>query len=202
MLRLVNQDILFPIPLFSFELAGAAELNARLKPEIFERMAAEQSVTRSNRGGWHSASDLFAREEPAHRDLARHCIAALKTCSERSIPGLDWGRVELFCDGWVNVSDGHDQHIPHDHPNAFWAGVYYVEVPEQDGFIEFLSGRGGNPYASLVSAPMSWDYLRLQPVSGSAIIFPGHVKHWVPPSPGRGRRISIAFNAGFRPSAA
>lgn len=70
-IELTGQTPLFASPLLSFTLPGAAALNAALLPEIAARRQAEPSLQRSNRGGWHSADDLFRRQEPAHRELAR-----------------------------------------------------------------------------------------------------------------------------------
>lgn len=200
--RLTQATNLFPVPLLTFALDDAAALNDALAAEIADRKQTEtEAAARSNRGGWHSASDFFARAEPAHRSLAASLVDALAGASEQSIPRLDWAKVELVSEGWVNVGSGDDYHTPHDHPGAFWSGVYYVRVPDDGGpggEIEFLSGRAGNPSAGLISAPMSWDYLRIRPQPGFALLFPGHVRHWVTPSRSSGERISVAFNAAFR----
>lgn len=188
------------MPLLTFELDGSTEIHGQLEREIHQRSLNEPSIQRSNRGGWHSSNDLFSRPEPAHREIAKWLEDAARQASEQWMPGLDWESLEMILDGWINVSDAADFHHPHDHPNAYWSGVYFVTVPEGDdgGEIEFLSGRSGNPFASLVSAPMNWDYLRIRPQPGFALLFPGHLKHWVTPRPGDGQRISVAFNAAFR----
>lgn len=205
--RLTEMTTLFPVPLLTFALDGAAALNAALEREIAARRAGEvPDAPRSNRGGgWRSKRDLFERGEPAHRALAQALQAALKLASERWVPRLDWNAVTLVHDGWINVTSRDDYHTPHDHPGAFWSGVYYVRVPVGSGpggEIEFQSGRAGNPQAQIAPAPMSWDFLRLRPQAGYALVFPGHVRHWVTPSRQSEPRISIAFNAAFRPRAA
>lgn len=201
-LRLTQSAVLFPVPLLTFAFDEADALNTALEVEIAERRQSEPAVApRSNRGGWHSANDFFARTEPAHRKLAAGIVDALKLACEQSIPDHDWALVEMACEGWVNVAAGDDYHTPHDHPGAFWSGVYYVSVPRDGGSggeIEFLSGRAGNSHSGLISAPMSWDYLRIRPQAGFALVFPGHVRHWVTPFRSAAERISVAFNAAFR----
>ena len=207
MLKLLRSDTIFPVPLLTFEMDGADALNLALRREIAVRAATEPSVQRSNRGGWHSASDLFLRSEEAHRALAEAFEDAARQATAQWVQGVDIGGLDLVMDGWINVGGAGDYNSPHDHPNAFWSGVYYVACPASEGegdaggTLELLSGRAGNVHAPLASVPMTWDYLRVTPKEGVALLFPGHLKHWVTPSRQPGERISIAFNAAFRPRA-
>lgn len=196
--QLQSQLTLFPTPLFVFELAGAEELNVRLIEEIHARKTGEASVQRSSDGGWHSAPDLFQRAEPAHRQLAESLLGILRKTSETIAPSIDWKRAAMHVDGWVNLSGKDDFHAPHDHPNALLSGSYYIDVGEVEadgGEIEFLSGRAGNPHASFISVPMTWNFYRVRPLAGTALVFPSHLKHWVRPWRGQRERISVAFNA-------
>src|SRR5688572_12085843 len=54
-LTLIN---LFPTPLVVATMPDADALNAELKRVILEREAANESVQRSNQGGWQSSWDL------------------------------------------------------------------------------------------------------------------------------------------------
>jgi uncharacterized protein (TIGR02466 family) len=173
-------------------------LNLRLAEEIRARKTIETTVPRSSEGGWHSASDLFRREEPAHRHLAGSLLGILRAATEAVAPSVDWERMALHVDGWVNLIGKGDFHAPHDHPHALLSGVYYIEAGDAEadgGEIEFLSERGGYPQRSVVPIPMTWNYYRMPPRAGTALVFPGHLKHWVRPYRGRQERISAAFNA-------
>ena len=61
---------LFATPLVIATLPGADQLNAELKRMILAREAANQSVQRSNHGGWQSSWDLHEwGGAPMHRVL-------------------------------------------------------------------------------------------------------------------------------------
>ena len=73
--RLDKIDSLFPTPLVHFTLTDHLALNAPLVDEIAVRRAAEPGVSRTNRLGWHSETDLFERPEPAQEALAKALTA-------------------------------------------------------------------------------------------------------------------------------
>ena len=39
-------------------------------------------------------------------------------------------------DGWVNINPTGAMNAPHDHPGAFWSGVYYVQVPPPGAYFD------------------------------------------------------------------
>ena len=200
--KLLQVDTLFPVPLCSFALPDAAAINGALEAEIAIRRANEPSLTVSNRGGWHSARDLFVRTEPAQRALCEALRGAIDEATRQLVPDAALASIEPQLDGWINASRAGDYHSPHDHPGAFWSGVYYVRTVTSGGEIEFQSGRAGNPHAELLPAPMSWDWTRIVPRPGVVLLFPGHLRHSVLPFDGDGERISISFNVGYRARAA
>ena len=200
--KLLQIDTLFPVPLCSFALPDAAAINATLEAEIAVRRASEPSLEVSNRGGWHSARDLFLREEPAQRELCRALRGAVDEATRQLVPDVALASIDAHFDGWINASRAGDYHSPHDHPGAFWSGVYYVRTATSGGEIEFQSGRAGNPHAALMAAPMSWDWTRIVPRAGVVLLFPGHLRHSVLPFDGDGERISISFNVAYRAKAA
>ena len=66
---------------------------------------------------------------------------------------------------------GHHQSY-HNHVHVDWAFVYYVNTPQGSSPIVF---RNIN--------------IRIKPITGMMIIFPGHMEHYVPPNRGDGRSI-------------
>ena len=200
--KLLQVDTLFPVPLCSFELPDAAAINTALEAEIVARRGNEPGLRVSNRGGWHSARDLFERPEPAQRALCAALRSAVDEATRTLVPDAALATIEPRYDGWINASRAGDYHSPHDHPGAYWSGVYYVRTSERGGEIEFQSGRGGNPHADLMPAPMSWDWTRIVPRAGVVLLFPGHLRHSVLPFEGDGERISISFNVAYRATAA
>lgn len=195
---------LFPTPLVISEVDDSQRLNAALLDEIAERRRAEPGMKRSNRHGWHSKRDLFERPEPAHKTLAQALTEIVVAATQRLVPGADFTRLDMACEGWVNVNPGGGYNGPHDHPGAFWSGAYYVAMPENapddpdGGAIEFLAHRPSNFFVNMLPAPMTSDKMRFQPKPGTALLFPATIKHWVFPHHAEAERVTIAFNAQFR----
>ena len=86
--RLDKIDSLFPTPLVHFTLTDHLALNAPLVDEIAVRRAAEPGVSRTNRLGWHSETDLFERPEPAQAALAKALKAPGTGSRWPSMPAL------------------------------------------------------------------------------------------------------------------
>lgn len=196
--KLLQIDTLFPVPLCSFELPDAVAFNSALEQEIAARRASEASLTVSNRGGWHSARNLFLRTEPAQHALGKALRETADEATRQLVPAAALADLDAHCDGWINASRSGDYHSAHDHPGAFWSGVYYVRTTACDGEIEFQSGCSGNSHSDLLPAPMSWDWTRIVPRAGLVLLFPGHLRHAVLPFKADGERISISFNVSYR----
>lgn len=199
--KLTAADNIFPTPLFRFEIENAASLNAALLAEIADRQASEGGIRKSNRNGWHSASDLFDRKEPAQSKLAGMLLVMLANITREVSPESDFSNIQVVPDGWINVNPKGGYNSPHDHPGAFWSGVYYVKVPTGEGdggAIEFLSPHKPLIANNLIKGAISSDKMKLRPRPGTVLIFPGNLVHWVHPNDCDDDRITIAFNARFR----
>ena len=120
--RLISAEEIFPTPLFRFEVEAAADRNSDLLEEIAARRTTEEGISKSNRKGWHSRSDLFDRKEPAHAALARMLLVMLAGVTRQVAPDCDYDNIELVPDGWINVNPTGAYNAPHDHPGAFWSG--------------------------------------------------------------------------------
>lgn len=207
-LKLHRIEPLFLSPLAVFEVEDCGSLNANLLQEISVRRAEEPSLNRSNRLGWHSEADFFHRTEPAHQSLARQLQEMAVIATRRMAPKTNLEHLELACDGWINVNPASAYNTPHDHVGALWSGCYYVAVPEpgpenpDGGAIEFLSPNPSSPFASLLPSTMTTDKVKVQPTAGTALLFPGALRHWVHPQGSGEERVTVAFNAVLRKRAA
>lgn len=201
--KLQSADNLFPTPLFRFQVEEAEELNRALLKEIAKRQSAEPGMAKSNRQGWHSATDLFDRKEPAQAKLAQMIVQMLVHATRSVAPNADTTGVELAADGWINVNPSGAYNAPHDHLGAFWSGSYYVSVPDggdgHAGAIEFLSPHKPLPGIGSFRAPITADKMHFRPKPGSVLIFPATLVHWVHPNDSDEERVTIAFNGKFRP---
>lgn len=196
--KLAGVDTLFPIPLFRYRIEDAA-LNDNLSKEIAKRRKAEGGMYNSNRLGWQSEHDFFARKEAGHLSLARTIAQVLKATIQSIDPAADFGKFNVTMNGWINVNPPGGYNGPHQHTNAVLSGVYYVDVPrgpsEKGGSIEFLSPHPVRLIGGLLRAEMFAERMRYQPKAGDMLIFPGQLPHWVHPNDSGKSRITIAFNA-------
>lgn len=192
---------IFTTPIANYLWKDSDALNAALRSELLQREGQNDGISRSNVGGWHSDTDLFAWDLECVAELhenIRRFIEELTSAfaSDQERAAFEGFRVE----GWANVLRYGQYNSLHSHPNAFWSGVYYVNgnpKPELEhafsGKLELIDPRPG---ASLQYTPCSSLYGRflVNPNPGQMIVFPGWLQHQVHPYFGPGERVSIAFN--------
>ena len=200
--RLNKIDSLFPTPLLHFTVADHEALNETLLVEIAVRRAAEEGVSRTNRLGWHSQSDLFDRTEPAQATLAETIKQAAAEATRKLAPRAPLDGLHLVCEGWINVNPTGAYNAPHDHGGSFWSGAYYVAVPDDDGdggAIEFIAPHHLHSPGGVVRAPMTAAKATFRPTAGTLLLFPATLIHWVHPNSSAEKRVTIAFNASIKP---
>lgn len=101
---------------------------------------------------------------------------------------------------WINL------HMPgcyagtHNHTNACYSGIYYIDVPENGGAIWFV-GNGEPTYSTNTVVPSLKSYnihnCKEFPVDAKAndlLLFPSHLHHRVDINQSNQRRYSLAFN--------
>ena len=193
------------VPLFATPVANhlwpdSKDLNRELTELVLAREPAEQGIARSNVGGWHSGTDLFAWKAPAVAELAgrigRYVTALFRSVAldpKAPTPGF---RLE----GWANVLRYGQYHSVHSHPNAFWSGVYYVNGNPPaagdhpfSGKLELLDPRPGVGMNYVEGTNLHGRFL-VNPSPGQMVVFPGWLQHQVHPYFGTGERMTIAFN--------
>lgn len=98
---------------------------------------------------------------------------------------------------WGSVYKSGDQHPAHNHANTSLTAIYYVQGP---GYceLELIDPRTGidyyNPGLVFGGADMS---VHLNCSPGELILFPGWLRHAVPPFQGEIERISLSWNLDF-----
>lgn len=98
---------------------------------------------------------------------------------------------------WASVYRAGDRHDAHFHPNTAIAAIYYVQAPDVCE-LDLLDPRSGIDYfdPGLQFAGEGRN-LRLRCQPGELVLFPGWLKHAVPPFHGDGLRISLSWNLGY-----
>ena len=105
---------------------------------------------------------------------------------------------------WANVARRGNYHRMHNHPGSAWSGCYYVASPPSEpgtlaGALEFYDPR---PFTEMMDVPGSpyGQRMIVRPLPGLLVLFPSWLYHFVHPSTAETPRISIAFNAQWRPA--
>jgi len=111
-----------------------------------------------------------------------------------------WGlnrKVELT-NWWINIDGDSNYCSTHMHPGSIISGVYYINVPEGSGEIEF---ERPDPLVHYFYAEepneTSYTIYKVQPQKGMMILFPSYIKHRVIENKFKDKsleRISLAFN--------
>lgn len=187
----------WPVFIFQKTLDDVAEINARLADAISRRASTESSAVASNADAWQSAADFFGHDDADKTFLVEHITAAMRHMNR--LCGVTTEDFDTILEGWSVVNRAGHHHNHHIHHSSVWSGVYYVRTPTacasaapRDGAIEFIDPRH--------AAPVTARSIRtIRPVSGSLLLFPSWLEHWVHPHYEAAERISVPFNIYLMP---
>ena len=188
---------IFPTNLINYSWENTEELNKELTDAIHEMEKTTTSRQQSNVGGYHSEWNLFTWDYSCIKTLHNMIVSLAGYMGNAS--GIKEGEtMNLSISGWSNIVRNGNYHLPHNHPNNTWSGVYYIsggnpdENIQYNGLFEFCDPR---PAADMVTSdkiePLRY---QVKPKPGLMIMFPSFVNHFVHPFIGSGERITIAFN--------
>lgn len=182
---------IFEIPVYNTKL----DLNNKSIASYCKKIKKkDKGINVSNLGGWHSTS-LNGKHETLNDlflDIEHHSNLFAIKCGINKKLKLD--------NIWININSFKDSNQIHFHPNCYFSGVYYVDVPENSGNIEFI-----HPAEDLLDTNWSnqdknnlnlFNSSRtfLTSKEGHLLLFPSWLKHLVKPNMTKKERISISFN--------
>ena len=203
-LETTKYEKLFSNPLIRFQVQGHQALNTALLEEGERLRALDEGASKSNRGGWHSAGNLFNLSTPCIETLRSAAVESVETATRKIGAKADLKSLDLKLFAWMNINPKGGFNAPHTHPGAHWSGVYYVNQPEvsddTSGMIEFLDPRSDLPNWRLLKAQSFRPKKKIRPQAGEIILFPSYLVHWVYPNETNEDRVTIAFNATFKKS--
>ena len=201
MIEQTRFEKLFSTPLIRFNVPDHVRLNAELLREGARLRAESPGVEKSNRGGWHSAGNLFDHEATCFQELRQIAEDAVFHSTRKVTSKVDPADLKLKLFGWMNANPPGGFNAPHTHPGAHWSGVYYVSQPDVEsgtsGMIEFIDPRTDLPDWRLFKAPAFQMKKKIRPAAGEVVIFPSYPVHCVYPNETDDERVSIAFNATY-----
>ncbi len=192
----------FSTPIMHFHFPEHEPLNQELLKEGAKMRKESEGITKSNRGGWHSAGNLYKNTAPSIkilRALSEECVNA---CMKKVGAKADLTKLDMELYAWMNVNPVMGFNAPHTHPGAHWSGVYYISQPEieegNSGMIEFLNPRTDLPNWRILDIPAFGSKTKFRPKPGEMILFPSYLMHWVYPNETDQERVTVAFNATFK----
>jgi uncharacterized protein (TIGR02466 family) len=186
---------------------GFAAFNAELA-EACRMLAAEDAAGRAwcrrqGYGGYTSCATLD--DLPRRATVFGKLKARLDRHAATFADGLelDLGAGRLKLDSlWVNILKPGAAHSGHIHPHSVLSGTVYVAVPPGAGALKLEDPR----LALMMAAPprradaaeAARSFVYLNPRPGAVLMWESWLRHEVTPNRGRGERISISFNYGWR----
>lgn len=189
-----NINIAHFTPILARTLEGVEDLNSALREQILAKRAISLGVTKSNRGGWHSESDLFMYLEERTRDQLLGILrAGVEEMLSFLIESPQVGAMRMLA--WANVSERGNYNSLHVHPGAVWSGAYYVDAGgDPSSRIVFPDPRIAAQMIESPINPFTDDAIEFAPQPGLLVVFPSWLQHSVQPYQGDEFRISISFN--------
>lgn len=153
-----------------------------------------------------SPFNLFDSNEPAIKQIKKIFEDSLRGWIQQS-SGMDINKVmamTLENHSWFHVTREGGQKTLHNHPNASWSMVYYVDGGDEDlenrsGVIQFYDPRGSagmyqDPANMHLKREYNFNGVGYLPKAGMLLIFPSYLYHEVLPYRGKRPRINIAAN--------
>jgi uncharacterized protein (TIGR02466 family) len=190
---------LFETPVVVFDLPDLTELNRELATQLLVEEQRVPSWKRANVGGWHSTPDLGQRA--AFRSLMQQLVEHVGQvvhglAGDRQVPEFRYGVTS-----WAMIMRDGNYVMPHDHGDAHFSAAYYVDAgdasPPPSGALAFLDPRrGGRQIAELELFSRSFE---IAPVTGSLVVFPGWLVHYVHAYRGARPRICVSANFVLEP---
>ena len=189
--KVIRQEMLWPTPywhtmIWEFMRSETkVTFNEDFTGWIQGEMEKNQSVRKSNRGGWQS--DLYKPEGeflPLVKQIKEFCNYLPLDIKQIRIPQL-----------WVNVNKKGDHNVIHQHGAYHLAGTYYVKVPKDSGRLVFRDPRpGAISNVFMVNRFDKGEFKNINLMEGLLMIWPSYLDHFVEPSQTDEERISISFD--------
>jgi len=156
---------------------------------ILKLKETHESVSRSNVGGWQS-------DDVSSDPLMKSFITEIN--KQNTLP-----KIKLL-NSWININDGGNFNMPHNHPESDYSFVWYLKTPKNCGKIVFQHPNDFNndKFVRVVSKDISYGFNSTQvyfldPIETVCYFFPSYLTHWVEENKSGESRISISGNVTF-----
>ena len=183
----------FPTPIYIKDLPNVDQLNSYLEQKIIQWSQQDKGVSKSNAGGWHSATDMNQKEE--YNVLTKELFNMQDEIFKKEF----LTQKPVLGNMWANINGPGNFNRPHLHPNALFSGVYWIKTPINSGNLMLYDPRPG-VHTTMPNRkegklpPQLWREVHYEPKAGRCIMFPAWLWHEVQPNRSNDTRISVSFN--------
>ncbi len=187
-------------PLYTRDLPDAESHNAALRELILEAEAKDTQA--ANFGGIDaikSSQDILRWQHPSIDWLKAGLVEAVGALTGDVLGDAAREVTQgILAEGWAVVYRSGGSLRPHTHHDSVWSGVYYVSSGSDGehgdaGYLQLL-----DPRPAALARQASTGVVRVQPVPGRMVAFPGWLPHQVAATlTGSGLRICVAFNVAY-----
>lgn len=172
--------------------------NDELRQLALDKYREEDGVVKSNLSGWQS--DFVNNLDKPYQQLIMAILKSSGQITEYYSVHQDLNRV--LQNMWININPKGGSNRLHNHPGAFVSGVYYVNAPEDCGYLALEHPASNYDYHCNRMNISDWNIqnaatLKIKPQTGKLVLFPSFAHHYVEPNNSNELRISISFNIGF-----
>tara|TARA_R110002020_G_scaffold147984_3_gene323704 strand:- start:1528 stop:2130 length:603 start_codon:yes stop_codon:yes gene_type:complete len=196
---MIKRDLWFPTPVYWSQVDNYQELNKYLFKHIKAWHKKDKGVSKTNRGGWHSSTEMGRKAE--YKPL----IQELVKMQEFIIREEGYTHGTFLGNMWANINYPGSFNRTHMHPNSNWSGVYYIKVPDNSGLLHLEDPRHGSnmifpKQLGLDKMPTRlWRQTNYTPIEGRLLMFPAFLAHHVDVNDSKkkgekGWRVSVSFN--------
>eukprot|EP00931_Biecheleriopsis_adriatica_P075306 TRINITY_DN49207_c0_g1_i1.p1 TRINITY_DN49207_c0_g1~~TRINITY_DN49207_c0_g1_i1.p1 ORF type:complete len:323 (+),score=42.89 TRINITY_DN49207_c0_g1_i1:11-979(+) len=186
---------IYRAPLFQ-DAGKATLLNSEIVKDTLglrERDASGQTWSAEYYTGGYSS---FGSEKQVHlvvdslNQFTKLLEPHITAFASQLLPGHHLNTGELaMTECWVNMMGNGTTHDFHIHDSALISGTYYVRTPPGCSSICFE-----DPRVDLMAATGKRMLIEYPVLAGEVILFPGWLRHKVPPNAGEVERIGLSFN--------
>tara|TARA_B100000035_G_scaffold147673_1_gene125907 strand:- start:579 stop:1151 length:573 start_codon:yes stop_codon:yes gene_type:complete len=156
-----------------------------LDPEVVEPVVDFAVDTKYNVGNLKQSTNTKLHELPRFNGLFSRIQVALDDYRDLYQFQCDYFKPTL---SWINVSEPHEEHHPHKHPNSFVSGILYLTNCSPTYFDSpAINAQSG----ICVISNHQMTYIS-EGVKGDLVLFPSYLEHYTLPGT---HRSTLSFNA-------
>ena len=159
---------------------------------IVEWSKKDKGLVKTNVKGWHSPTNMHTI--PVFKPLVDELYKMQSEIYKEEF--LE--RKPILGNMWANINYKGALNRPHVHANSLFSGAYYIEVPNNSGFLKINDPRQGTHFIKPARKDGIPIYLapevHIEPKENRIIMFPSWLEHCVEMNESDDIRISVSFN--------